>query len=151
MTPIARIRVAGVVLAASTLAAQSASLPVKPTASLPKPQLVYKGQTRDDDFIYVNFGVANWPAYDPAIFAPAPQLPQCARPGTVSARSWVVVFDAATRQNIFSFCALASPAELDRLYISARRFGKPKPKAIFILIQDNLTKQGVVSNTLTIP
>ena len=142
MTPIARILLAGFVVVASGLAAQAQSLPA--------PQLVFKSRSPwDAGMAYVTIGVANWQAYDPAMFSPAPQLPQCAT-NTPSARTFVVIFDAATNKVVFSYCSINASIQLDSLYFTVRQFPKP-PKSIYIFFQDRLTNQRVRSNTVTIP
>jgi hypothetical protein len=143
MTPITRILFAGFVLATSGFVVQAQSLPT--------PQLVFKSRSPwDSGMAYVTIGVANWRAYDPAMFSPAPQLPQCAYINTVTSRTLVVVFDAATKKNFFSYCSVNAPSELETLYFTVRQFGKP-PKSIYIFFQDRLTGQRVRSNVVTIP
>jgi hypothetical protein len=138
MTIIRRIFWAALLLLGLAVSAQAA----------PAPVLKYLGQFPDMGLIHVNLEVTNWQAYPPAMFAPAPNLPPCGINAN-SSRTWVDIYNALTNQRIYGFCALGAPVELKRLW-----FATPptqKPKRVYIIMTDRLTKQKYKSNIVAIP
>ena len=114
----------------------------------PSPILKYVGQFPSMGFIQVNLTVTNWQAYPPAMFAPAPNLPPCGLNPNAS-RTWVYIYNGQSNQYIYGFCAFNSPQDLTRLW-----FATPpaqKPKLVYIVMTDRLTRRRYVSNRVAIP
>jgi hypothetical protein len=114
----------------------------------PAPVLKYVGQFPDVGLIHVDLAVTNWQAYPPAMFAPAPNLPACGV-NPAASRTWVDIYNAVTNQRLNEFCALSAPVQLQRLW-----FATPpaqKPKVVYLVMIDRLTKRKFVSNRVVIP
>ena len=117
-----------------------------PAQAQPQPVLKYVGQFPDAGLIHVDLAVTNWQAYPPAMFAPAPNLPPCGI-NTSSSRTWVNIYNG--NHVIYGFCALGAPINLTKLW-----FATPpaqKPKLVYIVMTDRLTKRRYVSNRVVIP
>ena len=119
-----------------------------PAQAQPAPILKYVGQFPDVGLIHVDLAVTNWQAYPPAMFAPAPNLPPCGA-NPAASRTWVDIYNAITNQHLNGFCALSAPVQLERLW-----FATPptlKPKRVYIIMTDRLTKKKLKSNIVSIP
>jgi len=118
------------------------------SAQAQTPVLAYVNQYPDMGLIHVDLRVNNWQVYPAALFAPAPNLPPCgANPD--SSRTWVEIYNRATNNAIYGFCALREPIQLTRLW-----FATPpakKPKLVYIIMIDRLAKKKYISNTVAIP
>jgi len=131
---------AGLVLAVSTFAAEA--------QPLPPPIIKYHGQSPPFGLIYVYFGAANWSAYNPVFFTPAPQLPPCGNnPG--SSRAWIQIYNAQTNKYIYGFCSLTAPIQFERIWFATP--ASLKPKFVYVIIRDRLTNRAAKSNVMQVP
>jgi hypothetical protein len=106
----------------------------------PKPRIRYDHQDKDGR-IYIP--VVNWTSYDNRLFRPAPALPPCGS-NTNSSRTWVDIYDAATNNRIYGFCAFNSNDDLKGIWFLARaRMGR-----VYIILKDRACKRKYRSNTI---
>jgi|APFre7841882724_1041349.scaffolds.fasta_scaffold10175_1 hypothetical protein len=87
--------------------------------------------------------VVNWPAYDNEMFRKAPELPPCGL-NTNSARTWIDIYNAATNDRIYGFCAFDSKDDMKGIWF------KPTTRTgqVYIIINDRACKKTYKSNTI---
>ena len=95
------------------------------------------------EWVRHRFGVLNKAEYPAAMFEAAPSLPPCGTNAN-SSRSWVDFFDARGVR-LYGFCALGSPANLDKIWFSTP-VGEVPPSWVYIEIHDRLTGRKYKSN-----
>lgn len=124
--------------------------PVPREPALPKPELQYLGprrlMLRGLALVRHVFAVANWQAYDKALFAPAPDLPPCGQNAN-AARTWVDLLDGATGAQIFNHCAFTGPENLQGISHSFGRDGAP-PAKVALRMTDRKTGRRVTSDPI---
>lgn len=121
--------------------------------TVPNPRLYMLGaeyySAGGKNWVRHRYAVLNKTAYPAALFAPAPELPPCGV-NTNSARAWVDIFDS-TGKRLYGFCALGSPADLDKLWFATEE-GTIPPSWIYIEITDRKTgikyKSNLADSTL---
>jgi hypothetical protein len=114
---------------------------------LPKPKLVYKGKEDRTTYTIYNLSVANRNDYPASLFRPAPDLEPCGI-NKNSSRMWVDIFDQ-NGKNIYGFCALTKPSDMDGLWFSIDK-GKVPPKSVSITLNDRACSISSQSNVVTI-
>lgn len=114
-----------------------------------KPRLQYAGKESYSGGVRHRLRVTNWKAFCPAMFKPAPNLPPCGTNAN-SSRAWVDVFDRATGQRLYGFCALGRPQNLTKLWFATPKGTKP-PRRVYIVIHDRQTGKKYGSNSVVIP
>ncbi|THD35051.1 MAG: hypothetical protein E7773_11330 [Sphingomonas sp.] len=108
--------------------------------NLPKPRIelwrmeAYTAGGRN--WVRYSFLVPNSAAYPAEMFASAPTLPPCGT-NTKSSRTWVDFFTAEGKR-IYGFCALGSPADLNKIWFAVER-GTPPPPTVYIEMTDRAT------------
>ena len=146
MKPTARTTVSlllGLVLI--TLATKSVATAPQPV--LPNPVLYMTiaepYQTGGKEFIRYSFDVLNKDAYPAELFAAAPDLPPCGA-NKNSSRTWVDFFDQRGKR-LYGFCALSSPADLNRIWFALESSEVP-PSYVYIEMNDRKTNTKYKSN-----
>jgi len=89
--------------------------------------------------------VTNWASYPASMFTLTSAYGPCGLNPTPS-RSWVDIFNATTNTRLYGFCALASPADLNGIWVTGAT-----PLPVYITITDRATNIVYTSNTITIP
>jgi hypothetical protein len=116
-------------------------------AAIPNPVLYMTSSepftVNGQNFIRVNLAVFNLDSYPAELFVAAPALPPCGANAN-SARSWVDVFDSRGKR-LYGFCALGSPASLDKLWFAYPADELP-PSYVYIEITDRQTGTKYRSN-----
>jgi hypothetical protein len=97
-------------------------------------------------FGYFNLKVTNYSEFSADLFTPAPNLPPCGANAN-SARTWVNIYNGATRAYIYGFCALSKPSDLQSIWFGLA-WGSPIPTSIYIELNDRLTGTIYRSNLL---
>lgn len=128
----------GVVLAAHS----SSAAPL-----LPNPVLFFVGAeshvvSGQEKIRYV-YDVANKDEYPKDFFAASPNLPPCGT-NRNAARTWVDIYDQSGKK-LNSFCALAKPSDLNRIWFSMNPDAVP-PSWIYIEMTDRQTNTKYKSN-----
>jgi hypothetical protein len=120
---------------------------------LPNPKLVYTGreayEANGQKWVRYNLKVVNFSAYPAGLFAASPLLPPCGANHNAS-RTWVKIHDAATGQEIYGFCALHAPADLQGLWFSTK-LGEPPPACVYIVMTDRKLNKTYKSNKVCFP
>ena len=135
--------VSRIMLAVFLLAAGSAVTSAQP---FPNPIVKFVNEIPAPGLWHVNLTVVNWNAYAPIYFVPTPQLPPCGGNPNAS-RTWVLIFNAGTNQQLNSFCAFGAPADLQKIWFAA----PIKPKAVYVVLWDRRANRKVKSNVVVIP
>jgi hypothetical protein len=89
------------------------------------------------------YGVLNYDAYPNEMFAAAPDLPPCGT-NTKSSRTWVDIYDQSGKR-LYGFCALAKPADLNKIWFALEEHIVP-PSWIYIELNDRKTNTKYKSN-----
>lgn len=114
---------------------------------LPNPVLYMTGfelfQQGGKQFIRYRYDVLNKDAYPAAMFAAAPALPPCGA-NTKASRTWVDFFDQSGKR-LYEFCALGSPADLDKIWFALEESVVP-PSYVYIEMNDRQTNTKYKSN-----
>lgn len=125
-------------------------IPTPQPPALPAPQIAYLGAQRVSirgvQFDRHEIGVANWKAYHASLFAPAPNLPPCGRNDKAS-RTWVDILDGLSGRRLYGYCALGSPANLQKLTVTVKA-GTPPPQTLRLQLTDRQTNRKAVSNAV---
>ena len=113
----------------------------------PAPVLYLKGtapySAGGKTWIRYEYDVLNKDKYAPEMFAAAPSLPPCGL-NTNAARTWVDILDEhGTR--LYGFCALGSPSDLGKIWVSFEQ-GVVPPSWIYIQLNDRQTNTIYKSN-----
>ena len=101
-------------------------------------------QVQGQSFVRYNYDVFNKESYPAAMFAAAPSLPPCGA-NTNSSRTWVDFYNGRTNQRIYGFCALGSPASLNRIWFALPE-GQIPPSYVYIELNDRQTNTKYRSN-----
>ncbi len=119
----------------------------KPLVGQPSPIAVLVGsevfQTGGRDFVRYRYQIENFNQYATALFAPSPKLPPCGSNNN-SSRTWVDFYTMQGKR-LYGFCALASPADLGKLWFALAADVIP-PSWIYIEFTDRLTNTKYKSN-----
>ena len=114
---------------------------------LPNPVLIFTGteavRQGGKTFIHYHYDVFNKSEYPAALFAEAPTLPPCGK-NNKSSRTWVDLFDQSGKR-LYGFCALAKPADLNKIYFAVED-GVVPPSWIYIEMTDRQTNTKYKSN-----
>jgi hypothetical protein len=109
-------------------------------ATLPNPVLVFVGpefyETGGKSLTRYRYVVENSKAYPAELFAAAPSLPPCGENKNAS-RTWVD-FYSLNGKRLNGFCALGSPADLEKLWFALETDVIP-PSWIYIELTDRQT------------
>lgn len=120
---------------------------------LPNPKLVYAGKevytANGKQFTRYKLKVTNFAAYPAAMFAASPSLPACGS-NTSASRTWVDIFDSATNQRLYGFCALGQSQDLTELWFAVE-VGKRAPQCVHIVMTDRRLNKKYISNRVCIP
>jgi hypothetical protein len=115
--------------------------------TLPNPVLVFIGpeyyQTGGKSFIRYQYNVDNFSAYPNDLFAAAPNLPPCGA-NTKAARTWVDFYEQNGKR-LYGFCALGSPADLNKIWFALEENVIP-PSWVYIEMTDRQTGTKYKSN-----
>jgi hypothetical protein len=95
------------------------------------------------NFIRYRYDVFNKSDFPAELFAAAPALPPCGA-NTKSSRTWVDFFDQ-TGKRLYGFCALAKPADLDKIWFALEENVIP-PSWVYIELNDRQTNTKYKSN-----
>ncbi len=118
---------------------------------LPTPVLASNGQedyeTGGQKWTRYRLTVSNRSDFSSDLFARSPDLPPCGANAS-AARSWVDIHDASTGAHIYSFCALASSADLGDIWFAVPQCQIP-PQAVYITIHDRRDNVYVASNVVS--
>lgn len=95
------------------------------------------------DLVRYRYQIDNFNQYQTALFAPAPKLPPCGANNN-SSRTWVDIY-TMNGKRLYGFCALASPADLGKLWFALETDVVP-PSWIYIEFTDRLTNTKYKSN-----
>lgn len=132
------------ILAAGAVLASAAPALAQP---VPNPILYLTGTETyavgGKEWVRHRFGVFNNAEYPGEMFEAAPTLPPCGVNAN-SSRSWVDFFDGGGKR-LYGFCALGSPANLDKIWF-ATPAGEVPPSWVYIEIHDRLTGRKYKSN-----
>ncbi|MGI0493007.1 hypothetical protein ACN4EG_14590 [Alkalinema pantanalense CENA528] len=116
------------------------------------PRLVFKGTeaytANGKQWIRYKLAIANKEIFPAELFASAPDLPPCGS-NTNASRTWVDIFNTATNQRIYGFCALSSPQDLDSLWFAVER-GTAPPQQVYVVLTDRKTSTSYRSNSVTL-
>ena len=89
------------------------------------------------------YNVENFNAYPNELFAAAPDLPPCGN-NTKSSRTWVDIYDQGGKR-LYGFCALGSPADLNKIWF-ALEDGVLPPSWVYVELNDRKTNTKYKSN-----
>ncbi|NUQ16961.1 MAG: hypothetical protein HOP95_00665 [Sphingomonas sp.] len=113
----------------------------------PAPVLYLKGTepyyAGGKNWIRYEYDVLNKDKYAPAMFAAAPSLPPCGL-NTNASRTWVDILDEHGNR-LYGFCALGSPSDLGKIWVSFEE-GVVPPSWIYIELNDRQTNTVYKSN-----
>ena len=129
-------------------------MPLPASTAMPQPVLRFMGwedyQIAGSPWVRFKLSVLNRSDFDPALFAPAPNLPPCGANANAS-RAWIAVhdFNRPKSEQIYGFCALRSNNDLGALWFAAPRNRRPAWQ-VFITIDDRLTHNVASSNVVSI-
>jgi hypothetical protein len=116
------------------------------------PNLVFKGTeaytANGKQWIRYKLAISNKEIFPAELFAPAPDLPPCGS-NTNASRTWVDIFNTATNQRLYGFCALSSPQDLDSLWFAVER-GTSPPQQVYVVLTDRRTNTAYRSNSVTL-
>jgi len=116
-------------------------------APLPNPVLAFIGQepfeTAGKSFTRYKYAVENFQAYPSELFAAAPTLPPCGA-NTNASRTWVDLY-SQNGKRLNGFCALRSPADLNKIWIAFVSDEVP-PSWVYIELNDRQTNTKYKSN-----
>ncbi len=125
--------------------------PASPTVapgSYPDPQISFLSVESQADVLVYRIRVDNWQAYPEAWFQAAPNLPPCGQ-NPNAARAWVHIINADTGRQLYGFCAMMSPEDLQSLWF---RWPKTQPPPrIIVDIWDRLEDVHYRSEPLAMP
>lgn len=136
-----------VTLLLATIVSGTTSVAVGQTR-LPNPILFYTGinesfTTGGKDFVRYRFAIENFSSYPKEMFAPAPALPPCGT-NTKSARTWVDFYTQSGKR-LNGFCALGTPADLNKIWFALPADEVP-PSWVYIELNDRETSTKYKSN-----
>ncbi len=94
----------------------------------------------------ISLPVSNYPEYNDALFASAPDLPACGANESAS-RTWVHIYDAKTRERIYGFCALGRAADLQSIWVGQSQLVS---WSVYVALEDRACGRTVVSNTINL-
>ncbi len=107
----------------------------------PNPRIRYD---RTDSAGRIYIPVVNWSAYDNTMFRKAPELPPCGKNAN-SSRTWVDIYDGATNQRIYGFCAFGTKDDLQKVWFMPKK----KSGKVYIIINDRACERKYRSNTIS--
>ncbi|HLM59068.1 MAG TPA: hypothetical protein VK422_23390, partial [Pyrinomonadaceae bacterium] len=116
---------------------------------VPRPLLNWRGldaTVKGSDgkpYVGITLGVTNYAAFPSILFERAPELPPCGE-NRSAARSWLRVFDVATRKEIYNYCALAGPSEMRTFSFNVARAALPS--GVYVVLEDRATGRRHSSN-----
>jgi hypothetical protein len=114
----------------------------------PRPLLAYKNAETKNGFVYHNLTVTNWQQFSNALFASAPDLPPCGLNNN-SSRTWVDIYDAATDQRLYGFCAFSQAQNMTQMWFAVP-VGQPAPKAVYVVLNDRKLNKQYKSNAVNL-
>ena len=79
---------------------------------------------------------------------PSPDLPPCGT-NSNSARTWVDIFEGATNQRLYGFCALGRSGDLESLWFATAQGAMP-PDDVYLVLRDRRCGQTYPSNTVAL-
>jgi hypothetical protein len=135
-------------LALPTLAQRTADRPVGKT-EIPDPVLEWKSvnaNAKGSDgkpYIEITVGITNYNQFMDVLFARAPELPPCGDNKNAS-RTWLLVYNAQSKQQIYSYCALGKASDLGTLSFLVAR--EKLPAEIYVSLEDRAAKKTYQSN-----
>ena len=122
-----------------------------PAQSIPKPELILSGteeyEASGQHWVRYELAIANWTAFPPELFEPAPDLPPCGL-NTSSSRTWVEIFNAKDDSYIYGFCALSSPESLTSIWFAVEKGAKP-PETVYVVLMDRKNETAYRSNSIS--
>ena len=119
---------------------------------VPRPLLNWRGldaTVKGSDgkpYVGITLGVTNYAAFPSILFERAPELPPCGE-NRSAARSWLRVFDVATRKEIYNYCALAGPSEMRTFSFNVARAALPS--GVYVVLEDRATGRRHSSNCVS--
>jgi hypothetical protein len=118
------------------------------SAPHPAPVLAFTGKALLGGETHYQLGVRNWASYPDSLFAAAPGLPPCSIWASAS-RTRVDIHNAATDDDIFSYCLMGSAAELSSVSYSVGP-GISVPSAVYVTLNDRSNGMVYRSNTVAV-
>jgi hypothetical protein len=121
------------------------------TKEIPNPVLEWKSvnaNAKGSDgkpYIEITVGITNYIQFTDVLFARAPELPPCGNNKNAS-RTWLLVYNAQSKQQIYSHCAIGKAADLRSLSFLVER--EKLPAEIYILLEDRAGKKTYQSNCI---
>lgn len=103
-----------------------------------------------EPYIEITLKVTNWKSFNPALFAPSPDLPPCGE-STKAPRTWVGIFgnqggNDANLKQIGNHCGIFDPEGLQKIIFNVER-GKV-PSGLLIKLSDQKTGKVYPSNCI---
>jgi hypothetical protein len=124
-----------------------------PASAMPIPILKFTGTeqytAQGQAWVRYRFTVTNRNDFSNNLFNPAPNLPPCGN-NTNSARTWVYIHNSANQKGLQGFCALGSRKDLAGIWFSVK-LGQSPPHSVYLRMNDRLTPEIKLSNSVTIP
>lgn len=118
----------------------------------PFPQLVSRGTelytANGKQWVRYKLAIANSDNFPPDLFTSAPDLPPCGL-NTNASRTWVDIYNSATNQRIYGFCAFTSPRDLGSLWFAVEQ-GTTAPQQVHIVLTDRRANTTYRSNSVTL-
>jgi hypothetical protein len=115
------------------------------------PKLVFTGKESytagGKNYTRFKLSITNPNIFTGAMFSPAPNLPPCGN-NKNSSRTWVTIFDRATGQRIYGYCALASPHDLANLSFAVAE-DQTAPGYVYVVLTDRATNTNYKSNSVS--
>ena len=123
-----------------------------PVASrIPNPVLFWRGldvNAKGSDgkpYVGITLGVSNYVEFPAQFFRPAPELPACGE-NKAASRAWLRVFDAKTKKELYSYCAMTSSTEMRTFSFNVER--ARLPAEVYVALEDRAGKKTYQSNCL---
>jgi phosphohistidine phosphatase SixA len=118
----------------------------------PFPQLVSRGTelytANGKQWVRYKLAIANSGNFSADLFTLAPNLPPCGL-NTNASRTWVDIYNSATNQRIYGFCAFTSPQDLGSLWFAVEQ-GTTAPQQVHIVLTDRRANITYRSNPVTL-
>jgi hypothetical protein len=94
-------------------------------------------------YIEITVGITNYSQFSDVLFARAPELPPCGDNRNAS-RTWLLIYNAQSKQQIYSYCAIGKAVDLRSLSFMVAR--EKLPAEIDVVLEDRAGKKTYQSN-----
>ncbi|HUQ21246.1 MAG TPA: CARDB domain-containing protein [Gemmatimonadaceae bacterium] len=124
----------------------TAASAVSVTNTIPNPIITLQNTTTSAGSVQYDIPVTNWASYPASMFVARPDLPPCGL-NTSASQTWVEIYNGDTNQQVYGFCALGTPSDLQNIWVSFPTTA-PQPCYLYIKLNDRGTNTIYTSNVI---